>query len=181
MSALLAVQQQQEVTRLPERLAWTGLTLLVLVGLVLLAWRGWRRRAAAQGDVPPLPPVPDELGGGLASAEGVYVVTTTEGDWLDRIVVHGLGVRSTAILTVAERGVLFEREGAPDVWVPAAAVRGVRLERGMAGKFVEEGGLVVITWQHGDRTLDSGFRNRRAEDRDPVVAAVERIARAGRQ
>ncbi|RJK96753.1 hypothetical protein [Vallicoccus soli] len=173
---ILLAAEQQEVTRLPERLAWTGLTLLVVVGIVLLAWRGWRRRAAAQGDVPPLPEAPDDLGDGLVSAEGTYVVTTTEGDWLDRIVVHGLGVRSAAILTVAERGVLFEREGAPDVWVPAAAMRGVRLERGMAGKFVEEGGLVVITWQHGERSLDSGFRNRRAEDRDAIVAAVQRIA-----
>ena len=46
----------------------------------------------------------------------------------------------------------------------AARIRGVRRERGMAGKFVEEGGLLVITWEHGSRTLDTGFRAERVAE-----------------
>ena len=36
----------------------------------------------------------------LAAAEGQYVATTTAGDWLDRIAVHGLGIRTNAELSV---------------------------------------------------------------------------------
>ena len=171
--------ERQEVTNLGERLVWTALALLLVVGLALLMRRGWRRRGTSQADVPPLSEAPEDLGEAPTSAEGVYVSTTSEGDWLDRIVVHGLGTRSAAVLTVTGKGALFERQGAPDVFVPAAAVVGVRLERGMAGKFVEEGGLVVLTWQHGERRLDSGFRPRRAHERDRVVAALEAIGSRG--
>ncbi|NHC45995.1 hypothetical protein G9H72_12115 [Motilibacter sp. K478] len=141
----------------------------------LLLWRGWRKRGARQSDVPALPQVPEAVARGAVRArgEGTYVVTTTAGDWLDRIVPHGLGVRSLAHMIVSDAGVLFARVGAPDVFVPTAALRGGRLERGMAGKFVEEGGLVVVTWEHGTRQLDTGFRPRAAADRDALLAAVQ--------
>lgn len=179
--ALLAAPglQPQPTTHLAERLSWTVAGLLVLGLLVLLMRRGWGRRGAAQADLPPLPQPPADAGAELASAEGTYVSTTSEGDWLDRIVVHSLGVRSAAVLTVAAAGVLVERQGAPDIFIPAAAVRGVRLQRGMAGKFVEEGGLVVLTWQHGDRRLDSAFRNRYAADREALVSALGRVSGGG--
>jgi hypothetical protein len=48
----------------------------------------------------------------------------------------------------------------------------VRLERGMVGTFVEEGGLVVVTWERGAGTYDTGFRPRSPDDRDGLVAAV---------
>jgi hypothetical protein len=92
--------------------------------------------------------------------EAVYVSSTSEGDWLDRIAVHGLGERSNARVHVADAGVLIEREGASDVFIPAESLRGVRLATGMAGKYLREEGLVVITWQHGDRTLDTGLKPR---------------------
>ena len=141
-------------------------------------WRGWKRRGGRQRDLPALPAVPDPVARGavLARGEGTYVVTTSAGDWLDRIVVHSLGERSLAHLVVTEQGALFARVGAPDLYIPAHAVLGARLERGMAGKFVEEGGLVVVTWQHGSRRLDTGFRPRAAADRDALVAAVQTVA-----
>ncbi|WP_267595353.1 hypothetical protein [Carbonactinospora thermoautotrophica] len=168
------------VTQLGERLAWTTLMVLVILGLYLLMWRAWKRRAARQAaELPPLPKPPAEPGEPLASAAGIYVSTTSEGDWLDRIVAHGLGARSRAELTVTPQGVLFAREGAPAVYIPAARIRGVRRERGMAGKFVEEGGLLVITWEHGSRTLDTGFRAERVAEHDAVEHAVAGLVPAG--
>ncbi len=35
--------------------------------------------------------------------------------------------------------------------MPAAALRGARLDKGIAGKVLPEGGLLVITWGHGDK------------------------------
>ena len=169
---IAAARESAPVTDLGERLFWTAVCAVLLVGLGWLMRRGWRRRVARQADVPPLPPVPPALGTPRAAAEVVYVVTTTAGDWLDRIAARGLGVRSRAALEVHPGGVLLERDGAPALWIPAQRIRGARLDRGMAGKFTEEGGLVVVTWTHGDRVLDTGLR---ALDRDrhaDLLAAI---------
>jgi hypothetical protein len=161
------------VTDWGARLAWTAGVLLVVAGLYLLMWRGWRRRGRRQQDVPSLPPVPPDPGPVLVGpVDGVYVTTTRHGDWLDRVVAHGLGPRSRGTLTVAEAGALLVRRGAPDVFVPAGALTGARLERGLAGKVVEEGGLVVLTWEHGDVRLDTGFRAAEVARHDDVIDAV---------
>ncbi|WP_344655754.1 hypothetical protein [Catenulispora subtropica] len=158
-AAFLAAKHSAPVTHIGERILWTVVTLVVLAGIYLLMWRGWKKRQARQADVPPLNEVPEGAFTG-EGVEAVYVSTTSEGDWLDRIAVHSLGQRSNALVHVAPRGVLIDREGASDVFIPAAAVRGVRLATGMAGKYLREEGLVVITWQHGDRTLDTGLKPR---------------------
>jgi hypothetical protein len=171
----------QPVTNLGGRLVWTGVMLVLLAGIYLLMWRGWRRRAARQADVPPLPAAPDMLGTDLVPpVPGVYVSSTTAGDWLDRIVVRDLGVRSRAVVHVTRAGVSFDRTGAADVFVPSAWVRGVRREKGMAGKFVSEGGLVVLTWELGDRLLDTAFRSDRQADGDALVEAIAGLVTEGR-
>lgn len=174
-AALLLAQASAPVTRWPERLLWTALTLAVVVGVWLLMLRGWRRRAARQAGLPPLPEAPRDLGADLARVPGVYVCTTTEGDWLDRVVARGLGVRSRAVLTVGSHGALFSRQGAPDLFLPASCLRGVRLESGIAGKFVERDGLVVVTWELQNRTYDTGFRTRRVADRGSLLDALNRL------
>ena len=60
---------------------------------------------------------------------------------------------------------LFDRSGAAPVFIPAARLTGVRQESGMAGKFVEKDGLLVLSWMLGSRELDTGFRTRRADDK----------------
>ncbi len=42
--------------------------------------------------------------------------------------------------------------------MPLAELRGARHDRGIAGKVVPPHGLLVVTWQHGDLLLDTGFR-----------------------
>lgn len=157
------------VTHVGQRILWTVVTLAVLGGIYLLMWRGWKKRQARQADLLPLNEVPE----GVFSGEGfetVYVSTTSEGDWLDRIAAQGLGERSNARVHVAEAGILIDREPTA-VFIPADAVRGVRLATGMAGKYLRNEGLVVITWQHGDRTLDTGVDPRHGTDE--LVQALE--------
>src|SRR4029453_14627578 len=96
---------------------------------------------------------------------GVSVAPTTAGDWMDRIAVHELGVRSTADLAVSEAGLIFHRQGAADVFIPPDHPPGARTDRGIAGKVTaEKSGLVVVTWNHDGRALDTGFRPRRKAD-----------------
>ena len=142
-----------------------------------LMWLGWRRRGRAQSDLPA--PRPVETAPAGVGFEGVYVSTTTHGDWLDRVVVHGLGVRSAVTAHVGPDGVALVRQGAPSVFVPAGDVVDVGRTAGMAGKFVEADGLAVVTWQLGPRTVDTGIRLRRPADTQAFVDAVRALAPAG--
>ncbi len=147
--------------------------LLVLAGIYLQMRRGWQHRTERQADVPAPAAAPEHL---LARAddgvEATYVSTTSAADWLDRITVHGLGVRSAARVLVDAAGVLVARAGAPDVFVPAAALHGVGRERFRAGKAVTGEGLVVVEWSLGDRLVATAVAPRHDADRDGLVAAV---------
>ncbi len=156
-------------------------TLVLIVAALALIWVGWRNRLRRQADVEPLPAVPAGLGDPLAAADGQYVATTTAGDWLDRIAVHQLGIRTNAGLSVRPEGVLFDRSGAGPVFIPAASLTGVRQESGMAGKFVEKDGLLVLSWMLGSKELDTGFRTRRAEDKPLLLATLQDLISAAPQ
>ena len=170
---LAAEPESAPVTQWPLRI----LLVLVMVGviaLVLLGMRaGWRRRAGRQADVaePPLPPdaLPDRTAGPVS---GVFLGSTHHGDWLDRIVVHDLGVRSRAIAEVGPSGIALRREGARDVFIPAAAVRGAGMARGIAGKAYERDGVLVVTWDLGGRLVDTGFRADAAEEQRVLLDAI---------
>jgi hypothetical protein len=148
-------------------------TLLVLAAGYFGMYRGWRNRQARQADLAPLPAAPAETARGV---EGVYVATTSAGDWMDRIAVHELGVRATADLAVSEAGLIFHRQGAADVFIPADHLTGVRTDRGIAGKVTaEKSGLVVVTWTHDGRELDTGFRPRRKADTAALTASISTL------
>lgn len=162
-----------------------GEVALLLLLVVPLLWGamylGWRARERRQADVDELPAPPRFVGTELLrETDATYVSTTSEGDWLDRIVARGLGVRSAATVRASRSGVLVARQGAPMLWIPAHDLEGVRLERGMAGKYVGSEGLVVITWRLGDRRVDTGLRLRHEVNRQDVVRALSVLARAAR-
>lgn len=135
---------------------------VVLAALLALAylgmWWGWRNRGRKH-DLPalvPAPPVAD-LPPGRLEAGARYFGTTVSGDWLDRVVAHGLGARSMARLHLSDEGLDVVR--LPGSFrIPVAALRGARHDQGIAGKVVPPHGILVVTWQHGDLLLDTGFR-----------------------
>ncbi|MFG1911155.1 hypothetical protein [Kribbella sp. NPDC048928] len=148
-------------------------TLLILAAGYFGMYRGWRNRQSRQADLAPLPAVPADDTRGV---EGVYVATTSAGDWMDRIAVHELGVRSTADLAVSADGLIFHRQGAADVFIPVDHLTGVRTDRGIAGKVTaEKSGLVVVTWTHDGRDLDTGFRPRRKADTAALTASISTL------
>lgn len=160
-------------------------SLLLVLGLCAVAFvliaLGWRSRLRRQADVEQPPAVPAELGPAAVVVEGQYVATTTAGDWLDRIAVHGLGFRGNAEASVHPEGLLFDREGFPPLFVPRAALTGQRQDSGMAGKFVEKDGLVVISWTLGTRAVDTGFRTRHAAGKQPLIDAIQELISANPQ
>ncbi|MGK5731895.1 hypothetical protein [Streptomyces sp. URMC 124] len=177
-SALINLADEQKsaaVTDWAARIGWVVGLLLFIALLYWLMREGWKWRGALQGDLPELPAAPAGKGDPTLTMTGRYHGSTTAGQWLDRIVAHGLGTRSRAELTLTEQGVTVVRPGAQDFFIPADRVRGARLDKGIAGKVLTEGGLLVITWVHGDREIDSGFRSDQAAEHAAWVEALTHL------
>ncbi|WP_030663235.1 hypothetical protein [Streptomyces rimosus] len=169
---LAAEQKSAEVTDWAARIGWVVGLLLFIALLYWLMREGWKWRGTLQGGLPELPTAPEAPGEPRLTMTGRYHGSTTAGQWLDRVVARGLGTRSRAELTLTDAGVDVVRPGAEDFFVPAAALRGARLDKGIAGKVLPEGGLLVITWAHGETEIDSGFRSDRAAEHTAWVAAL---------
>ncbi|MGW3987517.1 PH-like domain-containing protein [Streptomyces sp. NPDC004830] len=180
---LAAEKESAEVTDWAARIGWVvGLALFVALVYWLMR-EGWKWRGTLQGDLPELPTAPDEPGPVRLTTTGRYHGSTTAGQWLDRIVARGLGARSRAELTLTDAGLDVVRPGASDFFVPVARLREARLDKGIAGKVLTEGGLLVVTWEHGDRLIDSGFRSDHAAGHrewvDTINAMIEKNTREG--
>ncbi|SOE14984.1 hypothetical protein SAMN06272775_5911 [Streptomyces sp. 2323.1] len=173
---LAAAQHSAPVTDWAARIGWV-VGLLVFVAFVYWLMRqGWKWRGTLQGDLPELPATPDDPGAPRLTLSGRYHGSTTAGQWLDRIVAHGLGTRSRVELTLTDQGLGVVRPGAASFFVPAAALRGARLDKGIAGKVLTEGGLLIVTWEHGGKQLDSGFRSDRAAEHAAWVEALTALS-----
>ncbi|MGI5467660.1 hypothetical protein [Streptomyces sp. CA-132043] len=170
---LAAAQKSAEVTNWPARIGWVVGLLLFIALLYWLMREGWKWRGTLQGDLPELPQTPDTPGEPRLTMSGRYHGSTTAGQWLDRIVARGLGTRSRAEVTLTEQGVDVVRPGAQDFFIPAADLLGARLDKGIAGKVLPEGGLLVLTWRLGEKEIDSGFRSDRAAEHAAWVTALD--------
>lgn len=170
-------RKSAEVTDWAARLGWVA-GLLIFIALVYWLMRqGWKWRGELQSGLPELPTAPGDTGAAKLRLSGRYHGSTTAGQWLDRIVARGLGNRSRAELTLTDAGIDVLRPGAADFFIPAGALRGARLDKGIAGKVLTEGGLLIVTWEHGDRLIDSGFRSDRAAGHSAWVEAVNSMTK----
>jgi len=140
---------------------WLTLAVLavcVLAGYGLLV--GWRHRAQRQAGLPELPSVPEDFGLALATPlTGLYVCTTTAGNWQDRIVARGLGRRANATAELTADGVLIDRIDDDAIFLPAGSLTAVGTAPGIAGKVMGlPNGVLIVSWRLGDVELDTGFR-----------------------
>lgn len=173
---LVAEPVSAPVTQWPLRILLV-VAMLVVIALVLMAMRrGWVHRARRQADIP-APPVPDAASMSTADPEvtGVFLGTTIHGDWLDRVVVHDLGVRSRMRAEVRPEGLALWRDGARDVLIPVSSLRGAGKARGIAGKAYERDGVLVVTWELGGRLMDTGLRADSAEDQAQLLDAIREL------
>ncbi len=124
-----------------ERILWVVGCIAVWALLVFLMYRGWKGRARRQADrIGELPQVPADLGERLiAPSTGLYVGSTIAPSWQDRVAVGDLGFRATGEISRWTGGILLERDGASTLWIPEAAIRAIRTERGLDRKSDDEG------------------------------------------
>lgn len=176
-AAEAAERKSAEVTDWAARLGWVAGLLLFIALVYWLMRQGWKWRGELQSGLPELPVAPEDTGEARLRLSGRYHGSTTAGQWLDRIVARGLGNRSRAELTLTGAGIDVVRPGAADFFIPAGALRGARLDKGIAGKVLTEGGLLIVTWEHGGRLIDSGFRSDRAAEHTAWVEAVDSMTK----
>ena len=161
------------MSRLLLSLAVVAFFVLCAAGMRL----GWRNRQRRQSWLPELPAVPADPGTPLmAELTGVYVGTTTAGDWQDRIVVQGLGNRAATKVRLFDNGVLLDNVGRP-LWIPADDLVDARADRALAGKAMGVDGLLVFRWRLGEHVLDSGVRG---DDRDGYHEWITAVAATGK-
>ncbi|MFC9703085.1 PH-like domain-containing protein [Streptomyces sp. NPDC055721] len=172
IAAQAAEPKSAEVTDWAGRIGWVAGLLLFITLVYWLMRQGWKWRGSLQSDLPELPTAPEAPGEAKLTLGGRYHGSTTAGQWLDRIVAHGLGTRSRVELTLTDAGIAVVRPGANDFFIPTDALREARLDKGIAGKVLAEGGLLIVTWAHGDKLLDSGFRSDRAAEHTAWVEAL---------
>ncbi|MFD8964657.1 hypothetical protein ACFV0C_06570 [Streptomyces sp. NPDC059568] len=170
-----AEQKSAEVTDWAARVGWVVGLLLFIAFVYWLMRQGWKWRGSLQSGLPELPTAPAAPGTPTLAMTGRYHGSTTAGQWLDRIVAHGLGARSRVELTLTDAGLDVVRPGANDFFIPAAQFREARLDKGIAGKVLAEGGLLIVTWEHGGTLIDSGFRSDRSAEHTAWVEAVNAL------
>lgn len=157
-------------------------TLLCLALLALCftgIWWGWRNRLRRQSAMfGSLKDVPARYDGAeaLASFEGEYVSTTMFGDWLDRVGFDGLGFKTKSTLLIYDDGIIFTRNGAKDLWIPARKLAVITTGQGMAGKVVERDGLLIIGWTLDGHRVQTGFRTRYADQKNTALKRLRAIA-----
>lgn len=158
-----------------------GLVAVSLVAVLWGMWHGWQARARRSAALlPALPEVPDDLGEPLTEPlEAVYVSTVRGSDRLDRVVAHGLGVRSSATVQVFASGVLVDRAGVL-LFLGGDSLVQVTTSAGQAGKMMRaDDAVVVLEWLPPElglddrpETLATALRMRRSADQEALLAAA---------
>lgn len=168
--------EQAAVTNLPGRLAAIAITLGCIALALLGMRRGWLARQRRQADVPE--PIRTPVPGFTATTtvDGVYLGTSRVGDWLDRIAVHGLGVRCQGGCAIGAEGIWLDLAGARAFFIPRDDIVDIRVDRGVAATVRSKDSVIVISWRLGDSQVDSGFR---AQSTDGQVILLAAITEAG--
>ncbi|GAB3178076.1 hypothetical protein GCM10027060_03580 [Nesterenkonia halophila] len=161
----------------PTYLLWFAGAAVVVALLVLLLGLGWRARRRRQRHLPAPAALPEELvrAEPLAAGEGMVIGTVDAADPLDRVAVHGLGIRTDGRLEVHESGVAVFRAGAPNHLIPREDLTHARTDRGVVGRFVERDGALIVGWRLGDQRVETAFRARHADAHRTLLEALHRL------
>ena len=142
-----------------SRTVATIITALVLLVVLALMLRSWRRRSKRDAALPAGYPQPADRGRELASAAALYVATTGRDAPLERLNIPGLGFRARGGVTVTEQGVLLELAGSPALFIPADAVQLVTDATVAIDRVVEPGGLLLLGWRLNTTGTDTTGRD----------------------
>jgi hypothetical protein len=166
-----------EVTQWPLRLFLVTVMVLIILGVLLLMLRSWRkmRRGDRLGlsDLPA--PMTDAPQGFVPSneIEGLFLGTSVHGQWLSKVLIHDLGSRSRARVSWDPHGILIERSGASDVYIPRSSLVEVALGSGVAGSVRAKDSVVIFVWDLGDHRIATGVRADTVQGHQQLIGLLE--------
>lgn len=180
-----------------DRSVPTIITALVLLGVLFLMWRSWRKRGRRDAGLVAGHPMPNSIGVTLATTEAYYVATTPHDAPLERLAIPGLGFRARAVLTVTKSGMILDLDGNSPVFIPAAFIDAVGAAQVAIDRAVETDGLVRLSWRlktpgalterpadspsdsHDTQSVDSFFRIINPNDRARLADAIRTLTATG--
>lgn len=155
-----------------DRSVLLAIVVVFMVALLALLVLGWRARVKRQSGIAKPARAPQDAGEILAHFTGKYVATTSAGDQLDRVAVHGLGFRGSVSIDVHRAGLLVAINGADEFFIPAQDMRGIGTATWTIDRVVEKDGLDRLEWTLGDKHVDSYFRLDNAAAFEKIVATL---------
>lgn len=149
----------------------TLIIIAIVVIIFVVMWRAWRKRAVRDTAVLPeteLTSTPFESFNRI-----FYVATTVEGEPLERIAIPGLKYRGYCGIDVHSEGLVVTVAGESPVVIPAQQVTEVTTGQMRIDKVVERGGLLIVKWKGGERTLETSFRPRDPAEQLRLEQAIQ--------
>lgn len=162
---------------MPSQLVPTLLLIVLLLLAGLGMYTGWRRLQRRQAGIAPVRALPADPGEPALTAEALYVATTHRDQPLQRVAVHGLGMRARATVQVFPLGVSLALQGSDALWIPAADLESADRATYAIDKGVEPGGLVRVAWLLGGTPVDTYLRPASPAEAITLLDAIQRIAR----
>lgn len=178
MTTLLHLEPHSApVTHVTSRIIFTFLV-LVVIGLAIWGMRrAWLGKAKKFAHLPTPNVVPPSDSVALTQGFSArFAGSTVAGQWLNRITVHALGTPRGVVASVHSDGIFIKDADDFSLWLPKTDLTNVRLARGLAGDVVEPEGMVILTWNLGDQSIDTGLRvNRNLDHKEFYKAARELV------
>lgn len=170
-------KSSMEVTQWPLRLALVALMVLIILGVLLLMLRSWRkmRRGDRYGlfDLPaPMTQAPQGFMPG-EEVEALFLGTSVHGQWLSKVLIHDLGTRSRARVSWDSSGILIERDGAADIYIPRTSLVELTLGSGVAGTVRAKDSVVIFVWNLGAHRIATGVRADTAQGHQQLIGLLE--------
>ena len=147
---------------------------LAMLAAIALAFFGMRRAWLGKEKKFAHLPAPETTvpSGAVALGEPAlarFAGTTSAGNWLDRVVVHGLGTPRAIEFQVFDSGLSITDGNDYSLWIPKSKISGIKTGRGLAGDVVEPDGMFLVTWALGSDSLDSGIRIERHSEHERIA------------
>ena len=170
-------ESSMEVTQWPLRLFLVAVMVLIILGVLLLMLRSWRKmRRGDRFDLFDLPAPMIHAPQGFMPGEEIealFLGTSVHGQWLSKVLIHDLGTRSRARVSWDSYGILFERSGASDIYIPRSSLVEVTLGSGIAGTVRAKDSVVIFVWNLGAHRIATGVRADTAQGHQQLIGLLE--------
>lgn len=170
-------ETSMEVTQWPLRLFLVAVMVLIILGVLLLMLRSWRKmRSGDRLGISDLPAPLTQAPQGFEPSEEIealFLGTSLHGQWLSKVLIHDLGSRSRARVSWDSQGILIERNGSSDIYIPRSSLVEVTLGSGVAGSVRAKDSVVILVWDLGDHRIATGVRADTAQGHQGLIGLLE--------